>query len=45
MTDELSGFQCLGALPVVAVASALFRVPPIGLAVIEPLFRKFLRGD
>jgi hypothetical protein len=41
MTDELSGFQCLGALPVVAVASALFRCLTTALSEHEPLFGKF----
>jgi hypothetical protein len=36
MTDELSGFQCLGALPVVVVASAIFRVPATALSEDEP---------
>jgi hypothetical protein len=43
MTDELSGFQCLGALPVVAVASALFRALATALFGDEPLFDKLRR--
>jgi hypothetical protein len=41
MTDELSGFQCLGALPVVAVASALFLCLTTALAEDEPQNGKF----